>query len=535
MNIHDSSPTQPENFVEHGIMIPQEPSPPLLVSRLREKNHIDGTRRIEAPLDSGFTALRKSEASSNEDDSVFIIAVDGACRDLDTSCPRASIGVWFGDWPMETPESIQQRGKFGSRCNISEVVYFSRPTPSKAEIYAATRGLVGVKGLYVEKERDVDDVVVIKTDTPEVYHVARNMDVGNDEGDPERNQLIKELKAAIRELSELGVAVQFWRVGRELNRMADALTKCALNGDTKHYESVFLEWRKTYRLPPPPRCMSPEQKIETISPPRPNRVFDAGGSNAKRLEYVDKRGCVKVRKHSNLSVHNENIVIDVDAMFFRERAGHTSAKVNAWFDRRTKLQNHRTDRSLIRQSLRKKLGLTVEGIGYHATIITLLAVYGALKSDELKTGTVIIKTADRDVFEVITHRVFEYEETEYRSKRSYRGHMNPIEFADEIMKLQETVRDIEELGVQVLFWHVLGQDIAKAHALASLAVFGGVVGYQQALSKWDEWKRSGVADLSLSIRKGRAQLTEEVTEDATCFDVSHFGIDCDEILEIFGN
>lgn len=149
---------------------------------------------------------------------VIVVCIDGACTNNGTASARAGLGVFFG------PESP---------FNLSERVIDGPQTSQRAEIRAAVRALqtaqTALKGdMKINRVVLLTDSAYLAQAMTEWIHAWKNNGWKGANGSPVVNAKdFKELDALIEVMEEDGLAVDFWRVGREYNTLADGLATSA--------------------------------------------------------------------------------------------------------------------------------------------------------------------------------------------------------------------------------------------------------------------------------------------------------------------
>ena len=168
----------------------------------------------------------------------IVIAVDGACRGNGHPGAMAATGVFFHRNSRHNAASIVNDGMI--------------PTNQRAELHAGLTALEATKRIRCCNAKGTGEGriwprgplrklrrVVIKSDSKflvdgmtDWIYKWRSNDYTSSKGLPVANQdLFKQIEQAVEELNDLKVAVQFWHVGREQNRVADLIANTGLDGE----------------------------------------------------------------------------------------------------------------------------------------------------------------------------------------------------------------------------------------------------------------------------------------------------------------
>lgn len=169
----------------------------------------------------------------------IVIAIDGACRGNGTKWAQSSIGIFF-----HRENSLNQARRIADRRHGH--------SSQRAELFAAIEALMTARKIRDEnpdrgtrtcelpapgprrKLRRVvlmaDSRYVVDAMTDWIYKWRQNGYI-NVKGERVVNEdFFRRLEQEVDELNDVGVDVQFWRVPREQNGVADCLANAALEG-----------------------------------------------------------------------------------------------------------------------------------------------------------------------------------------------------------------------------------------------------------------------------------------------------------------
>ncbi|RPB21112.1 ribonuclease H-like protein, partial [Terfezia boudieri ATCC MYA-4762] len=178
--------------------------------REREWEDVRSTAVEEDSNKKGRLYPREFREGEIEKESVVVIYCDGACRGNGTTEARASFGVFVSaQHPKNTAAFISE--------DLPQ-------TNQVAELVAVFQALK--EGVREVQERGVEHMVTASDSEYACYSLTRWIEEWKDRGYKgiKNARLFEQIDREIKEMErELGVRVQFWKISRESNGMADGL------------------------------------------------------------------------------------------------------------------------------------------------------------------------------------------------------------------------------------------------------------------------------------------------------------------------
>ena len=202
-----------------------------------KRNHMAVTRQVPTSLTHGQLLTSSTRYTLPNDPRKGIIRTDGACLDNGQQNPKAGWAFWHGCGPsgnlLVASGRLEQKGPFGDD---------SEQTSNRAELRAVIAALgfrywpgEGFKTLVIA----TDSEYAVRGATKWAKKWVENGWVTSKSGAVKNRDLWEALLGEIERYEDEGMAVEFWRVPREWNMVADAAAK-----EAAAEEKAPAEWRK---------------------------------------------------------------------------------------------------------------------------------------------------------------------------------------------------------------------------------------------------------------------------------------------------